>query len=119
MFKPEFVGDVVGKWLEHPRQMQLEQDFVFIDKTGFRWCATKGSIVDGASIPKIFQTIIGSPFVGMYRRASVVHDVYCQTKSQPHKEVHKMFYNAMRLDGVNYIKAKTMYFAVRLGGPKW
>jgi hypothetical protein len=30
-----------------------------------------------------------------------------------------MFYDAMRLDGVGFFKAKTMYFAVKLGGPKW
>jgi hypothetical protein len=118
VFKSEFVGDVVGKWLTL-REMELQQDFVFIDVSGFRWCAPKGAIIDGASRPRLAWAFIGSPFVGEYRRASVVHDVYCQTKAQPHKLVHKMFYDAMRLDGVGFFKAKTMYFAVKLGGPKW
>lgn len=115
-----FIGAVVTGWvLGSNRLMQLKADFTFIDVNGVEWLAPKGSLIDGASIPRVFWVFIGSPFVGKYREASVVHDVYCKTKSRPHKEVHKMFYNAMRANDVGYIKAKAMYFAVRLGGPKW
>ncbi len=115
-----FIGDVKTLWLKGSlRKMELISRVQFIDKQGIEWEAPKGSIIDGASIPRFFWRFIGSPFVGHYRRASVVHDVYCVTKSRPHKQVHKMFYEAMRVDGVGYIKAKVMYIAVRLGGPKW
>jgi len=68
---------------------------------------------------RAFWLFIGSPFVGKYRRASVVHDVYYGTKSEPRKQVDKMFYQAMRVDKVNYFKAKAMYYAVRVGGKRW
>jgi len=120
MSKTRFIGDVVTQWLKGAKRlMKLQQKFIFVDENGFQWIAPQGSIIDGASIPRIAWFFIGSPFVGNYRRASVVHDVYCVTKSKPHKEVHKMFYQAMRCDGVNYFKAKAMYFAVKLGGPTW
>ena len=116
----EFIGDVDVRWLANePRKMKLLEAFQFVDKKGVKWSAPIGSIIDGASIPKLFWRLIGSPFVGKYRRASVIHDVYCVTKERPHSQVHKMFYDAMRVDGVSYLKAKTMYLAVKWGGPKW
>ena len=65
------------------------------------------------------QNIVGTPFVGDYRRATVVHDVACQDKTRPHEEVHYMFYEAMLCDGVPDEQAFLMYTAVRLFGPKW
>lgn len=114
-----FNGDVFVKWLKGSRKMELLLDVSYQDKKGKTWFAPTGSIVDGASIPRVCWTLIGSPFSGKYRRSSVIHDVYCKTKSEPHKQAHKMFYEAMRTDKVNYFKAKAMYFAVKIGGPKW
>jgi hypothetical protein len=119
MNKPRFVGNVITQWLKVSREMKLQQKFMFIDKNNNEWIAPRESIIDGASIPRVCWFFIGSPFVGNYRRASVIHDVYCITKSKPHKQVHKMFYQAMRCDCVNYFKAQAMYLAVKLGGPKW
>ncbi|MCJ8320426.1 MAG: DUF1353 domain-containing protein [Colwellia sp.] len=115
----EFVGDVKVSWLKDPRKMQLLDAFQYQDKKGIKWDAPIDSVIDGASIPRFFWRFIGSPFIGKYRRASVIHDVYCVTKSSPHKQVHRMFYEAMRVDGVSYFKAKAMYLAVKVGGPKW
>lgn len=116
----KFIGEVKVRWLgNEPRKMQLLEAFQFRDKNEELWDAPINAIIDGASIPKMFWRVIGSPFVGRYRRASVIHDVYCVTKSRPYKQVHKMFYEAMRVDGVSWLKAKTMYYAVKIGGPKW
>jgi len=114
-----FKGDVVAKWLPDGREMELMQDFSFIDRHGVVWHAPKTSIVDGASIPRFFWRYIGSPFVGKYRRASVIHDVYCKTKSRPHDRVHKVFHEMMLADGVEEDDARQMYLAVKLRGPEW
>lgn len=115
-----FIGEVLSRWLPNEkRKIELLAPVIFIDDKNNEWLAPKGSIVDGASIPRIFWLFIGSPFIGKYRRASVVHDVYCVTKSKPHNEVHKMFYDALIVDGVSKFKARLMYRAVKLGGPKW
>ncbi len=42
----------------------------------------------------------GSPFVGDYRRASVIYDVACVERKHSDVAVHLRFYNAMRADGV-------------------
>lgn len=118
-----FDGDVVVRWTFGKsipaRGMQLLEKFAYIDATAKRWEAQKGYIVDGASIPRIFWTLVGSPFVGRYRRASVVHDYYCTVKTEPWEDVHEMFYNACRAGGVPEGKAKLLYAAVYARGPRW
>lgn len=117
-----FHGDVVVQWLTHDgsdRKMQLTQPFAFEDDAGLRWDVPAGTVVDGASIPQVFWTTFGPPFVGDYRRASVVHDHFCDVKTRPSEAVHRMFYEACLAGGVGTIKAKSMYLAVRTFGPSW
>lgn len=113
-----FYGDVKTYWGPR-RKMILLDDVFFIDSLGILWRAQTGSEIDGASIPRFFWRFIGSPFVGLYRRASVIHDVACVERNRPHQEVHRMFYDAMIADNVPKIKARIMYMAVRVFGPKW
>ncbi|MDO6488248.1 DUF1353 domain-containing protein [Colwellia sp. 6_MG-2023] len=118
--KPYFIGQVDTHWLENePKRMRLSADFSFVDVNNVKWTAPAGCVIDGASIPRFFWYLIGSPFNGHYRRASVIHDVYCLTQTRPHKQVHRMFYDAIRADGVGKVKAKAMYLALKIGGPRW
>lgn len=122
--KGYFEGKVITEWLKdrghQDRTMKLVQGFTFIDPAGKRWHAKAGSLVDGASIPAVlWNAVVGTPFVGDYRRATVLHDVACVEKIEPPSVVHKMFYEAMLCDGVSKSKAKRMYIAVKNFGPKW
>src|SRR6516162_3729006 len=65
-----FKGDVVAQWLDPDRSMKLTQDFGYIDPSGRPWEVPVGTIVDGASIPRIFWTLVGAPYSGKYRKAS-------------------------------------------------
>lgn len=115
----KFTNTVKAEWLPDGRRMLILEDVSFVDVTGKEWLAPAGSVVDGASVPRFFWRIIGSPFVGKYRRASVIHDVYCVTRSEPCEEVHSMFKEAMLTDSVRPDKAETMFNAVVTFGPKW
>ncbi len=119
MAKGHFVGDVVARWLKDGRKMKLREDFQFVDSKGIKWTVPKGSVVDGANIPKILWASVGPPFVGKYRRATVLHDVACVERSKPHKKVHRMLYEAMLADNTPKLIAKKMYYAVAMFGPKW
>jgi hypothetical protein len=119
---PYFEGEVQTQWLttdEPNRQMKLLSEFAFVDQKGTRWEANVGDVIDGASIPQFLWTLVGSPFIGDYRRASVLHDVACDQKTRPSKDVHRMFYEAMRADNVPEDQALEFYTAVRLFGPHW
>lgn len=114
-----FIGDLVAKWNGDGRTMTLVEPFAYLDPSGIRWDAPKGSTVDGASIPQFAWSLIGGPFEGKYRSSSVIHDVACVEKKRPWEEVHQTFYTGMRASGVSAAKAKLMYAAVYHFGPRW
>lgn len=116
-----YTGSVETRWLDEQRKMQLLSDYEYTGPRplALKWKAPKDSVVDGASIPQVFWSIVGGPFDGLYRNASVLHDIACDEKKRPWAEVHLMFYQAMRCSGVPIVKAKTMYWAVYHFGPRW
>jgi hypothetical protein len=114
-----FHGDLITKALDDGRRLELTNPFSFSDPTGKLWSVPVGTVVDGASIPRIFFSVVGGPFDDKYRDASVIHDHFCDKKTEPWEKVHLVFYNGMRAKGVDSIKAKLMYAAVYNFGPKW
>ena len=120
----QFIGEVITKWEREAdrkdREMSLQEDFSYIDPAGLDWMARRGRKIDGASIPPVFWgRQLGAPFVGDYRRASVVHDIWCQDRTRDDIATHRMFYSASRCDGVSRTKGYLMYAAIRLFGPRW
>lgn len=115
----QFQGDLVLKVLPDGRTMQLAQPFAYVDSHDIRWTVPSGVKVDGASIPSVFWSLIGSPYTGKYREASVIHDYYCATKSRHWKAVHRVFLDGMLARGVNKTQAELMYLAVYRFGPRW
>ncbi len=101
------------------RSMRLLDDFSYIDPFGKAWTAPKDTKIDGASIPKVFWSIVGSPYTGDYRKASIVHDFGCDSRTETSEDVHRMFYYACRCGGVSEVEAKVLYTAVYRFGPAW
>jgi hypothetical protein len=101
------------------RRFSLVKEFDYLDQSGRVWKAPIRLVTDGASIPMPFWSVIGGPFEGLYREASIVHDAACCAQMQPWQHVHHMFYDAMRCSGVDWLKAKIMFYAVWAGGPRW
>jgi hypothetical protein len=114
-----FTNSVVTEWLPDGRYMQLTQPVEFIGPDEKRWPVPAGTKVDGASIPQFFWSLIGGPFEGQYRDASVVHDFYCQTRIRPCRAVHRVFYEGMLARGVADVRAWLMFKAVDTFGPQW
>jgi hypothetical protein len=114
-----YVGELVVAPLDDGVHMRLVQPFGYVDSLGRRWEVPAEWVVDGASIPSPLWSIIGSPWTGKYRNASVVHDYFCDTKSRGWEHTHRVFYEAMLTSGVELRLAKLMYFAVYRFGPRW
>ena len=68
-------GEPVTKWNSDGRTMTLLTELRYTDPQGEVWVAPIGSVVDGASIPRYLWSVMGGPFEGKYRNASVLHDV--------------------------------------------
>ena len=97
---------------------RLFPSFSYVDPLGVRWKVPKGTKTDGASVPRWAWSVF-PPFAGKHLKAAVVHDYYCQVKNKPWAAVHRVFYDALKTAGVDWLSAKTMYAAVYRFGPKW
>jgi len=105
--------------LEDGRTVRLLNDYVFNDPEGRVWTTPKGYISDGASIPPALWSLTGGPFTGKFRNAAVIHDQYCDNRTRPWEQVHRVFYDAMIAGGVTENKAAVMYLGVYRFGPRW
>lgn len=110
---------IQATWGDDGRSMNLLAPISYIEEGGRDWPAPTGAWLDGASIPRAFWSVIGGPFEGRYREASVVHDYYCDHPERPWKETHRMFHAAMLCRGVSGFKARVMFYAVYRFGPRW
>jgi hypothetical protein len=115
----QFHGRLVGEFLDDGRRIKLLMPYSYTDPAGETWTVPAETIVDGASIPQPFWSVIGGPLEGRYRNASVVHDFYCDEKTRPWQAVHRVFFDAMLESGVDELQAKVMYYAVYMFGPRW
>ena len=119
-----FIGELT--LVENPNDhtgstKRLGEDLYFIDPDRFVWKAGKGDVTDGATIPALFQPIVGGPFENDYLPAAVIHDHYTdkEHRVRPWRDTARVFYQAMVVKGVSTIKAKVMYYAVYAFGPHW
>ena len=116
-----FSGQPVTRWNDDYRTMVLLEEFYYIDPDGEKWIAPVGSELNGATIPRQLWGIVGSPYVGKYRRASIVHDVHVgeganKDVSKEHRmAADRMFYHACLNDGCSRKFAKMLYIGVRIG----
>jgi hypothetical protein len=99
--------------------MTLLSELRYTDPHGIVWVAPAGSTVNGASIPRSLWSLMGGPFEGKYRDASVLHDVSYEQHKRPWQDCDRMFYNAMRCSGVSAVEAKTMFYALYRFGHHW
>ena len=114
-----YSGEPETRWNADGRTMTLLSDLRYTDPHGLAWVASAGSIVDGASIPRSLWSVMGGPFEGKYRNASVLHDVAYEQRNRPWQDCDRMFYNAMRCSGVSAVEAKTMFYALYRFGHHW
>lgn len=114
-----FSGNPKTEWLVdengNDRDMSLIEEFCYVDPNGKKWTAPKGSIINGASIPQPLWSIVGSPYTGDYRRASIVHDVACNDPTVQRKDADIMFYHACLAGGCSFLEAELLYAGVRIG----
>ena len=79
----------------------------------------EGYVTDFASIPRAAWTLIGPP-LGRHARAAILHDWLYDTNGAwgrfDRETSDRIFLEAMKVLGVNWVKRSLMFRAVRLGG---
>lgn len=99
----------------------------FVDAEKTMWTAPPRTLTDGATIPILFAPLIGDRQAREYVLAAALHDAYCGIgndaldtfQTRPWPDVHRMFYEALLVGGTPPHKARIMFAAVYLGGPRW
>lgn len=117
--KRGFSGDPVTVWRSGEngfRDMELAETLSFTDHVK-EWVAEKGRVINGASIPRALWSVVGAPYVGRYRRPSIIHDVYCDdaTSYRDRRSADRMFYRACRAEGLTRLSSAILYLGVRFG----
>ena len=104
-------------------QLQRESDDIYTLLRDFTLITQKYKITvkagfdfDGASIPKAFWSVIGSPFNGAYVPPAVIHDGLYASEALPREVCDEIFLELMKQFGVSYVKRYSMYWSVRAGG---
>ena len=98
------------------RSVKLLTAFSYVRPNGKTITAPREFVADGAPIPRIFWRIIGSPFVGLYRDASIIHDYLYRVQTCSRAEADLIFLEGMKTSGVNIFKRHAMHRALRIGG---
>ena len=115
----KYLDKLVLKDVGDGRQFELVSEYRYVDPKNTLWTVPKGTVVNGASIPRYLWSLVGGPWEGLYRNASVIHDYFFDRKQYDSDSVHRVFYDAMLTSGVPQLKAKIMYFAVLRFNPRW
>lgn len=100
------------------RRMILKADFWYRDPKDVTWDAPANWSIDGASIPRALWTLVGSPYTGNYRLASIVHDVACDRAGDDkvaRRAADRMYFHACRAGGCSWWEATIQYLGVRVG----
>jgi hypothetical protein len=116
----KFSGEPTTLWLTESgedRKMRVCERFAFCDPDGKTWETPVDYVVDGASILRSFWSLLGSPYTGDYRRASIVHDFACDHAKtwSARLAADRMFYHACREGGCSIEQATFLYIGVRIG----
>lgn len=76
----------------------------------------KDFIYDGASIPRLFWTLVGSPFTGTHTRAAFIHDALYASELLPREEADWLFLEILQECGCGWFKRNLMWSSVRIFG---
>jgi len=116
-----FEGRVVVEWLDDPfvPTMRLLEPFAYHQPRGKVWKVPQGHVVKGRGMPPLFRHLIGQPFYGGFRKASIVYDHATQEMKEPWDKAQLMFLDASMAEGVNESEAKAMYLLLRAQGSRW
>jgi len=95
------------------KMWETEEEVIYWSRDRIKYTVPKGFKTDGASIPKLFWSLIGSPVRGKYVNAALIHDWFYYTGEVTRKRADALFHEAMTLLEVSFWRRKLMWLAVR------
>ena len=110
-----FTGRLILEPASDERTFRLHESFAYeSDLLGFRVTIPQGFVTDGASVPRIFWSII--PPLGIYGRAAVVHDYLYRWQRTCRQDADDTLLEAMWVCKTGWFDLLAIWIAVRLFG---
>jgi hypothetical protein len=114
----QFNGDVVLEEMKNGF-WKLQDDFMYEDDS-VQVTVKSSFITDGASIPKMFWSIIGDPLSNDLLKPAIIHDGLYTLMQFPRYKCDKLLKEMLLFNGTSKVKANLIYYAVRFfGGSHW
>lgn len=110
----KFIGGAEYKAANSCRHIELTKNFNFFIDLKSYWLPS-GYQCDGASIPRIFWSIIGSPFDPEKVPAAFCHDAIYLTHAVSRPVADEVLFQLLLQGGCRLRTARTMWTAVRVG----
>jgi hypothetical protein len=114
----QFNGDIIleemnsGLW-------KLQDDFSY-ENDSIKVTIKSDFITDGASIPKMFWSIIGNPLSDHLLKPAIIHDGLYTLMQLPRSTCDKLLKEMLLFNETSKIKASIIYYTVRyFGGSHW
>jgi hypothetical protein len=105
--------------IQQVSEFEYELDHTFFYYSKRKKCSiriSKGFRYDGASIPRFFWRIVGTPFTGRYTAAAMIHDALYAGEIFSREDCDLIFHDAM----IDYLtpwwQRQCLYWAVRMFG---
>jgi hypothetical protein len=115
---PQFTGDVVLEEMKNGF-WQL-QDYFSYENNYIKVTANPKFLTDGASIPKVFWSVVGNPLENDLLKPAVIHDCLYTIMKLPRAECDKLLKEMLLFNGASKAKAYSIYVVVRIfGGTHW
>jgi len=92
----------------------LLSDFVFVRRVGCAVVVPAGFDTDFASIPRPLQGVLDA--VNDVAPAAVIHDFLYSSMILSRAAADAVFFEALRRNGVSWIRARALWAGVRVGG---
>jgi hypothetical protein len=114
----QFNGDVVLEEMKNGF-WKLQDDFMYEDDS-VQVTVKSSFITDGASIPKMFWSILGDPLSNDLLKPAIIHDGLYTLMQLPRDKCDKLLKEMLLFNGTSQVKANLIYYAVRsFGGSHW
>jgi hypothetical protein len=114
----QFKGDVILEELGND-SWRLQDDFSYEDDH-IKVIIKSDFITDGASIPKLFWSIVGNPLENDLLKPAIIHDGLYTLMQLKRLECDKLLREMLLFNGTSKVKSYLIYYIVRLfGGSHW
>jgi hypothetical protein len=113
-----FNGDVILEEMKNG-YWKLQDNFSY-ENDSIQVTIKSNFITDGASIPKMFWSIVGNPLENYLLKPAIIHDGLYTIMQLPRAKCDKLLKEMLLFNDTYKLKANLIYYTVRLfGGSHW